>query len=171
MPRLKPYDDYTNTRIFAHIDKVVNKLHSIIEDEDPCQRCIYTLLRCIRDSLDILLNYGPSMEIAKERADFERLNKLSRQLLKIDTVAFTHAIWVLLDRKMNSLDCSNPKWPTEPASREYTVLRDEARRRQQAQAVGLDIIERYAGLDSAAPRPPGSESPGSESPGSESPNL
>ncbi|KAL8895171.1 MAG: hypothetical protein Q9207_008275 [Kuettlingeria erythrocarpa] len=148
---LQPYSSTTFSNSFTQIDRLVHALGCIAKFTKPCEPCMIHLLHEIATHLNFLLTIGPSENIAEELTDMHHLTKLSRQLLELDWLGFTSAVWTLVDRKLSSLyDTRLALPPTSnswnasdvEAGRNDSLAEPNSRRRRRRQGSEIKVVER-----------------------------
>ncbi|KAI4171729.1 MAG: hypothetical protein LQ346_008709 [Caloplaca aetnensis] len=148
---LQPYSSTTFSNAFTQIYRLIHALDCIRKFTKPCEPCMIHLLHEIASHLNFLLTIGPSENIAEELTDMHHLTKLSRQLLELDWLGFTSAVWTLVDRKLSSLYDTRLALP--PMSNSWNESRVEAgrdgflaeqksRRRRRRQGREVNLVER-----------------------------
>lgn len=104
-PPLSEYNDTQYSSGLNQIQDLINSFHQHCKEyAHPCEDCLAAMLRDIAILLALLMNFGPSKHLVDEYANLSRLDRMSKQLLVIDTKAVCKDIWVLIDRKLRALE-------------------------------------------------------------------
>ncbi|KAI4118024.1 MAG: hypothetical protein LQ338_007471 [Usnochroma carphineum] len=143
-PTLQPYNAVTFTNYLTQIYDLINVFDRITKHATPCEICMLDVLHEVKSHLEFLLTMGPSQDIEEELVDMNRLTKLSRDLLDVDDLGITPAVWTLVERKLNSLQDSSlaapPSYNKDPLLEQAAVEGIlKTQRRSDANTLDLSV--------------------------------
>ncbi|KAI4196630.1 MAG: hypothetical protein LQ350_006453 [Teloschistes chrysophthalmus] len=102
---LRPYDERSYSRTLNCIRELISLYnHHCTTAENPCEQCLAGWLRTIASQISKLMEYAPSKDAATEYAHYSQLDRMSKQLLRIDEKSVCQEIWTLINRKLDYLE-------------------------------------------------------------------